>query len=38
MTRFLLAFAALVLAMGAQAQQWPSKPVRVVIGCNGLCF
>src|SRR5436190_8323886 len=31
MTRFLLAFAALVLAMGAQAQQWPSKPVRVIV-------
>src|SRR5216110_278904 len=31
MTRFLLACAALVLAMGAQAQQWPSKPVRVIV-------
>src|SRR5256885_5086962 len=31
MTRFLLAFAALVLAMGAQAQQWPARPVRVIV-------
>src|SRR5258705_700777 len=31
MTSFVLAFAALVLAMGAQAQQWRSKPVRVIV-------
>ncbi len=31
MSRFLPAFAALALAMGAQAQQWPTKPIRVIV-------
>ena len=31
MTRILLAFAAALVAVTAQAQQWPSKPVRVIV-------
>src|SRR5436189_5278172 len=31
MTRFFIAFAAAVLAVGAQAQQWPAKPVRIIV-------
>src|SRR5438552_13365806 len=31
MTRFLLVLAAAVIAAGAQAQQWPAKPVRVIV-------
>src|SRR2546423_237296 len=31
MTRFLLALAAALVAVGAQAQQWPTKPVRVIV-------
>jgi tripartite-type tricarboxylate transporter receptor subunit TctC len=31
MTRFLVALAAVVAAVTAQAQQWPSKPVRVIV-------
>ena len=31
MTRFLPALAAALMAAGVQAQQWPSKPVRVIV-------
>src|SRR5919197_1535259 len=31
MTRFLMALAAAALAIGAHAQQWPAKPVRVIV-------
>ncbi|HYR34246.1 MAG TPA: tripartite tricarboxylate transporter substrate-binding protein, partial [Burkholderiales bacterium] len=31
MTRFLSALAAVLMAAGVQAQQWPSKPVRVIV-------
>ena len=31
MTRFLSALAAALMAAGVQAQQWPSKPVRVIV-------
>src|SRR6267142_4627602 len=31
MTRFLSALAAVLMAAGVQAQQWPAKPVRVIV-------
>src|SRR5437762_3879071 len=31
MSRFLLAFAMVLISATAQAQQWPSKPIRVIV-------